>query len=400
MTVNDRRQNILQSSQFCEEGCEMKSINYTLNTVDCECNTKTDGFSSIFEENEIIGNIKELLSNYNFNLFLCYNLPIKGQNLVHNYGNWIILAGMIYILTLFIIFVFLQMNKVYSSINKFFPSCPSIHQQNYLDNSVKLYSESTKDIFPTKTQHKSENIFEIKKDENNDQLSSDELNELDYENAIKDDKREYCLSYCHILFEKQIFLSTFMNSSVFYPISLRLIMLIFTLMAFCFFNALFFTEEDISNRNNSKFQINFVYFVKSEIAKSVYTSFLGILITKIMVIVTSIKGEFSKIIQTSDSQNEQHIKLYKLMKSFKKRIAILLIIIVILSAIFWYFLVIFCRLYKNTQIYWILSTLLSITLNIIIPIILCFIFGTLKYCGKKYKNQIVFKIGQIGLDFF
>ena len=57
---------------------------------------------------------------------------------------------------------------------------------------------------------------------------------LSYEEAIKYDKRSFCRFFLHSIMEKNILLSIFKNDSIIYPLSLRLIMLIFMLNAFLF----------------------------------------------------------------------------------------------------------------------------------------------------------------------
>ena len=134
-----------------------------------------------------------------------------------------------------------------------------------------------------------------------------------------------------------------MNSSVFYPLTMRVIMLVFTITGFFFFNGLFFTDEYISA------PIDCYYLLKFEIPKSVYATVLGMFIGKIMMIVTSVQKEFYKVMNEKDYQ----ILMYELIREFKIRIFIVMCVITVLMLIFWYFLVIFCNLYANSQLIWI-----------------------------------------------
>ena len=73
------------------------------------------------------------------------------------------------------------------------------------------------------------------KDFQKEPILIEELNELNYEEAIVEDKRSFPKFYHSLVLDKQIILSTIVNKSPIYPLSLRLIMLLFTLMTFFFF---------------------------------------------------------------------------------------------------------------------------------------------------------------------
>ena len=174
-------------------------------------------------------------------------------------------------------------------------------------------------------------------------------------------------------------------------------MVLFTLMTFFFFNALFFTEEYISERYNSDDNIDIIYIINNEIEKSVYSSILGLLIGKIMIIITSFQSKFNKMIREKTSIEDEIVRL---IFSYKLKIKIVFIIITLLSCIYWYYLIIFCSLYKNNQIGWIESSLVSIIFNMLLPILFCFVFGLVKYNGKIYKNKMMFVFGNFCLNLF
>ena len=175
---------------------------------------------------------------------------------------------------------------------------------------------------------------------------------------------------------------------------MRVIMLVFTITGFFFFNGLFFTDEYISAHYNAKAPIDFYYLLKFEIPKSVYATVLGMFIGKIMMIVTSVQKKFYKIMNEKDYQ----ILMYELIREFKIRISIVMCVITVLMLIFWYFLVIFCNLYANSQLIWIQATLISIVFNLIIPLIFCLFIAMLKFGGIRFKNQIFFKAGILLYD--
>ena len=55
---------------------------------------------------------------------------------------------------------------------------------------------------------------------------------MEFNDAVEKDKRPFYKNYFDLVSEKQIIVSTIVNSSVFYPLTMRVIMLVFTIMGF------------------------------------------------------------------------------------------------------------------------------------------------------------------------
>ena len=146
----------------------------------------------------------------------------------------------------------------------------------------------------------------------------EELNEMEFKDAITNDHRSFCQYFLNILSEKQIIFSTILNKSIFYPLSLRLVLLFFTMSSF-FFNALFFTEAFISYRYTSNEQLNIWYILKNELSKSVYASLIGMLFGKIVALVTSSTADYIKIKRIQQKTNCL-LELSHLLKDMKKKI--------------------------------------------------------------------------------
>ena len=217
-------------------------------------------------------------------------------------------------------------------------------------------------------------------------LETEELNELPFEEAIKKDNRKFCQYYFSILIEKQIILSTILSKSLFYPLSARIIMLLFSMCSFFFLNALFFTEEYISERYNSGETLNIFYILKNEISKSFYASMIGMLIGKVLSMVTSTGVSFTKLFRCKKDW-DYFINFKNLVNEMRKKYFAVISLIMLLTLVYWYFLFIFCSVYRNNQVSWIQSSLISIFINIIIPIVLCLIIALIRAIAFKSNNR-------------
>ena len=78
------------------------------------------------------------------------------------------------------------------------------------------------------------------------------------------------------------------------------------------------------------------YIIENEIAKSIYASLLGLALSKVIMLVTSVNGQFLKILRDKEEKNKSKT-IFSLIKSYKVKLLVLVIIIVALDLIFWYF---------------------------------------------------------------
>lgn len=116
------------------------------------------------------------------------------------------------------------------------------------------------------------------------------------------------------------------------------------------------------------------------------------LIGKIVALVTSSTADYIKI-KKMERKIDCLVELAHLMEDMKRKYLIVLIIISILSVFYWYFLFVFCSIYRNNQISWIQSSLISIFINVIIPIVLCCIISSIRILSFKFNNSFLFKVG-------
>ena len=408
MTVSDRREKLMKNITLCRDGCNLINVNFDLNIIECEClpssikvDQKTDNKQNTIEQI----NYK---NEYNFYLFLCYQLAIRLDLIITNYGNWIILSCIIIMSIFTLIFKIVHLKSVYIFVFKYTSNPPIINSFLKKNKHLSSHYQSPTSV-SSMNNNENEAIQKTKEGniDNNklkrnviDPYVLEQLYELSYEQAmIIHDKISFCKFFLNSLIEKEIILSTIFNQSIFYPFSLRLIYLIFEFEAFFFFNGLFFTDNYISKRFNSKTELNFTYILKNELIKSFYACILGMLVGKILIFITSIRTNFCKLLTYKYSPDYQ-LHVSKFILSIKKRLIILLIIIFLFSLVFWYFIIIFCNMYSFNQISLLEATLISIVINCILFFILCFISGLIRYVGLKCKSSLCFGISQFCFSLF
>ena len=415
--MDDRLNKIYTNMNFCDLGCEIKQLDVNKEVVECECDTKEDksnnnnndknekddNLNSLLEENEFIEIITTLLKNTNFKMLRCYKNINFINNEKFNYGNGITLVIIILEIGSVIIFFFSHINSIYAIIFRYLNpisiSCPPKKNNYNIKNKINDNSSEENYTSINKIEISNSNLSDSKKrlpDKKElikPEKNENELNECDNFDEIKqDDKRKGYQYYFSILIEKQIFISTIFNKSDFYPYSLRIILFSFSIASFFFLNGLFYTEEYIKKRYEQNKSLGFFYIINNELKKSIFASMIAIIITKIISLIINNSNNLQNLMKYKNNNNIFYKKLTRLICIIRFKYFFILFFIIVLSIIYWYFLFIFCKIFQNNQISWIQSTAISIGINILFYIIMCFIITCLRFISLKYKFRLLFTV--------
>jgi len=223
--------------------------------------------------------------------------------------------------------------------------------------------------------------------------NDDELNDLEYEKALKIDKRNYCQFYISLLKTKHDILFTFFINNDYNSKMVKIDLLLFNFVLEFTINAFFFSDDTMHQIYEDNGSFNFLYqlpqILYSAIISRILNIFLGMLALSQNIIL-----EY-KNNKKSDDLNQKKI-------SINKKIKIKLIIYFIFSSIFlcffWYYISIFCAIYVNTQIHLIKDTLIGYIISLISPFLFNLIPGIFRIISlhnKKSKRKFLYIISKI-----
>ena len=222
-------------------------------------------------------------------------------------------------------------------------------------------------------------------------LNDYEINNLNYKDALKYDKRTYFEYYFSLLKRKHIILFAFIPNNDYNIVSIKISLFILSLSWYFTINTLFFTDDTMHNiySNNGEF------IIYNQLPKIVCSAFISLTIQKIIKLlciseydILKIKREIKLIIAKKKSQN------------IKKCLYIKFFIFFILSfccmITFWYFITCFCAVYENTQIILIKDILISYGISMIYPFLINLIPGIFRISAlkaPKKDKEFVYRIG-------
>ena len=416
--INDRKKDYYANISFCQEGCKYDGFDKIKNIVKCLCNNKIKNEKS----NKFNENINNLFSNSNLKVLKCFNLLKNLKNILNNYGSYVFLFCEINEIFLLVFMIkkgnILIMKILNININNHFIKFSPIKRKNYLDYSTSFSMSSSKEkIFKQKNNNKLKSnidnvviyknvgIFEekIKNDSKNKIIvnkeqkhytkknyTNEEINQLDYNESIILDKRNFIEIYYSFLQYSQLIIFTFITKTDFNLRTIKIILFIFSFVLYLTFNTLFFTDDSISHIYNEGGKFDFLYNLPKTIFSGVCCGVINFLLKFL-----SLSQNDIKKINNIKNKNEKHIKLSKIIKCWKFKLIIFYILIFIFMILFHIYVGTFCEIYVNTQKHLIKSTFISYILSMVYPFGICFGCAIFRKLSLYYKNKILFFCSKI-----
>ena len=214
---------------------------------------------------------------------------------------------------------------------------------------------------------------------------------MDYEEAIIYDKRSYIKMYWSSLVDSQIILDTFFTDS---NLNLFIIKLSFFVSIFeinFFLNALFYTDEYISDAYHNNGVLDFV----SGLPKSIYSFLATLLLSNLLKMLSNSKSELMKLMRENYKNKEYLALINAKLKKLKIKLIIYFIIVFILGLFFWYYVSAFCAVYRYSQKYWFYGFLESFGMDFLMAFITCLFLSLLKFIAIRKKIKCLFTLSNI-----
>ena len=263
-----------------------------------------------------------------------------------------------------------------------------------INNNISIYNIEEKIEQSIKNDTSIEN--KIIKDSMQLLKSPHDLQDIDYEEAIINDKRKYLRIYWDYLLDSQIILSTFWTDNHFDLLVIKLNFLVFTFQINFFLNALFYTDDYISDAYNNDGILEFI----SGLPKAIYSFIATLIITSLLRLLSSSKEELMKVIKEKRNCENYFYFIQQKLAKLRIKLIIYFILVYSLSLFFLYYVTAFCAVYKYSQKYWIHGWLETFALDTLESIIVCIFLALIRYYSIKNNKKCLYKFGNILSNFF
>ena len=232
-------------------------------------------------------------------------------------------------------------NELNSSKNKTMELCSKIKKKSFKKklskrkklNFNKAYNMET---IPGKIEEiKNKPVSKINKNLNSTILNNyEDLQDMDYEKAIVYDKRNYIKIFWSFLVDSQIILETFCTENYLYLFVIKLSFFVFTFQISFFLNALFYTDEYVSDAYHNDGVLDFIV----GLPKSIYSFVATLIITNLLKMLSNSKNELTKVINNRKRYDNYMDIIDKKLSKLRKKLIIYFILLFLLGLFFSYYL--------------------------------------------------------------
>ena len=190
------------------------------------------------------------------------------------------------------------------------------------------------------------------------ELNDYELNNLQYKEALKNDKRTYSSYYLSLIKLKHLLIFSFFPMKDYNSRVLKIDLFFINFTIYYTVNAFFFSDKTMHKIYLDSGDYNIIY----QLPQILYSSLISGII-KAFLTFLSLTG--NNIIQLKHIKSNLDSQVDKTIDLLKKKLLLFFIISYILLLMFWYYVGCFCAIYRNTQIHliillWVLDYLLYI----------------------------------------
>ena len=247
-------------------------------------------------------------------------------------------------------------------------------------NNNKLKKKTHHKVLSTQGMSKEEIIRRVKEIT---ALNDEEMNNLSYNLALKYDKRKYWEYYLSLMKTNHIVLFTFYNIKMDYNSKIIKINLFFVgFIVELFVNALFFSDDTMHKIYEDEGDFNFLYQLPQIIFSTLISKVFNLLFNNFAL-------SEANILDFKNNKSIKHLskRAKKLFFWLKVKFIIYFIISSIFLLFFWYYLAMFCAIYRNTQSHLIKDTLLSFVLSLLYPFVIYLLPGIFRIPSLSDKDS-------------
>ena len=221
--------------------------------------------------------------------------------------------------------------------------------------------------------------------------------DMEFDDAIKYDKRTFLEYFYSKFMENQIIMNTFFNSDQLKPMFIKIILLLLNIDLYFVVNGLFYSESYISELFHSEEEEHFFSYFPRSISRVFYTSIIGVIISS-LIDCMFIEEKKVKRIFTREKENHLQVKyeISLIIKSSKKNYIIFICISLFISLFSWYYVCCFNNVYPGVKGEWIKSSITIMIIMQLLSILAGLAVALIRLISFKCKSEKLYKLK----DFF
>ena len=270
--------------------------------------------------------------------------------------------------------------------------------QNYEDISI-LSGKQLNSLKPNEPDGYN-NLFSSVNDNidiNINEYLENQLDDMDYDEAIRKENRKFCQCFLEKLKNEQIIINTFYSYEPIKPRAIKIVIFILDINLYFFVNGLFYDDDYISKVYHLQKD---TFSTKAErfLDNLIFTALTGIIFNFIIELIFIEEIKIKRILKyEKDNILNLKYEITKIIKSIKKRYIIFVILTLIISFFTFIHIACFNIVYRHIMMEWIIFSLIIISIIQVATFLFCLFQAGLRVISIKCKSEKLFKLSQVKL---
>ena len=259
---------------------------------------------------------------------------------------------------------------------------------------IEIFDFNDKDSTKKKTME----VLKVKKncgDINMEEYLKPDLDDMEYDDAIKLDKRTFCKYFSDRLKEKQIIMDTFFNKENLTPMSIKIMLVLVNFDLYFVINGFFFNENYISLLFNSTEEETFFSYIPRSYNRFFYCTLVGVIINIIIDCIFIEEKKIKRIfLREKDNPIQIRYEVSLNVNDIKTRYNVFGFLCLFIAIISWYYVSCFNNTYPGVKNEWIKSSLTIIIIMQILSIFIALLQAILRGISFSCESEKVYKMNQ------
>jgi hypothetical protein len=217
-------------------------------------------------------------------------------------------------------------------------------------------------------------------------------NDMDYDDAIRRDKRTFCRYYYEKIQSEQILINTFFHKEYLKPLPIKIVLLVLQIDLYFFVNALFYNEEYVTKI----FELEKDSFSKAlwRFLDNLFYAFLVGVIINYIIEFFFIEEKKLRITLKREKNNLLILKyeMTQIIKDLEKKYTSFIVISFIILLFTWYHISCFNHIYIHMKKEWIIFSILIIVCVQILSLLTSLAETIIRFLSFRFKNEKLFKL--------
>ena len=219
----------------------------------------------------------------------------------------------------------------------------------------------------------------------------EDLQEMNYQEAIIEERRSFFRIYWCFLVDSQTILGTFFTENYLDLLIIKLSFLVCNFQISFFLNALFYTDEYISEAYYNAGILDFF----TGLPKAIYSFVATLITTNLLRMLSTSKSELLQIIREKKNKKDYLKQIKKKLKKLRCKLIFYYFFLFSLGLLFFYYVAAFCAVYRNSQKYWFIGCFESFIMDLLGAIIICLLLTLFRFIAIRQKVKCLYVFGNI-----